>query len=76
MIKLDNLALRHALNVVEMMNTPRQWANLYVEDETHQTLIYIKYGTIHTNGEHEQAIATRYFYVERGQVKSHKIVHP
>ena len=66
--KIDPRILQAALKDWHDMNTDSQWAKIYVTDQR----VYIDYGTIHTNGDRERAIATRAYYLsDRKVVKSH-----
>ena len=56
---LDNPALRQALDDVELLNTPRQWARLEVLEFPNDLVIRLDYGTIHSNGMEERSICTR-----------------
>lgn len=57
--KIDPRILQAALKDWHDMNTDSQWAKIYVTEHR----IYIDYGTIHTNGDRERAIATRAYYL-------------
>lgn len=66
---LNNPALRQALQDVELLNTPRQWAKLEVLEFPNDLVIRLDYGTIHSNGMKECAICTRSY-----EMKGDKLV--
>lgn len=69
--------VHQAAEDVKVMSTDRQWARLEVNwTDTVQPRICIHYGTIHTNGMREQAIATRHYYYQNGKVQHYIQGHP
>jgi hypothetical protein len=76
---LSNPAIQLALHDMEKLTTDRQWTTMFVEErESGFPYISIRYGTIHSNGEREQAIATLVYsiYLRTGEPYSTKFVHP
>lgn len=72
---LDNPALRQALDDVELLNTPRQWAKLEVLEFPSELVIRLHYGTIHSNGMHEYAICTRSYFMRDNRLVVTNQVH-
>jgi len=77
-------AFRKALQDVEKMNTPHQWAEMTVltwpptniGDNTKETYrIKIDYGTIHSDGQKERAIGTLEYTMRGDFVNIHRQTH-
>lgn len=75
MVDLKNPAVQQALQDVELLNTPRQWAKLEILDFPDDTVIRLEYGTIHSNGMEERAIATRNYTYWADKVQVTTMVH-
>jgi hypothetical protein len=75
MIDLNNPAVKQALIDVEKMNTKHQWASLEIFDFTDGPVIKLDYGTIHSNGMHERAIATRNYTMWADKVQVYTEPH-
>lgn len=70
-------AVTQATQDCKMMNTERQWANLEVDWSIKPSpRVCIHYGTIHSNGQRETAIATRHYYIQNDKITYYVQGHP
>ena len=70
-------AVHQAANDCEILNKDNQWATMEVNWlDTAQPKVLVHYGTIHSNGQREVAIATRHYYVRDDKVDYYIQGHP
>jgi hypothetical protein len=61
----------------EALKSDSQWVSLEVNWNARPAPdVALHYGTIHTNGMHERAIATRHYYIQDGEVAYYTAGHP